>query len=146
MTRRSLHFSPIQSADPDFRSALIAADLPIDDLDEPGRTFYSCTWDGVIVGFGGYELYGDDVLLRSIVVMPDRRGERLGRAIVETMVHDAGRKGARAAWLLTTTAEDFFNHLGFARVDRAAAPRSILGTRQATTICTTAALLTRTLI
>ena len=61
------------------------------------------------------------------------------------MVDVAGRKGARAAWLPTTTAEDFFGHLGFTRVERTTAPASILGTRQATTICSTAALLTRRL-
>lgn len=58
---------------------------------------------------------------------------------------DARRNGARDAWLLTTTAEDFFRHLGFTRVDRSTAPPTILATRQATILCTTAALLTRRL-
>jgi len=49
------------------------------------------------------------------------------------------------AYLLTTTAETSFEHEGFVRIERRDAPASILGSKQATTICSTAALLTRTL-
>lgn len=77
--RRSLDFRPTTGADDDFRAALVAADLPIDDLDERGRRYYRCTSGGETVGYGGYELYGDDAFLRSIVVLPDYRGDRFGR-------------------------------------------------------------------
>jgi amino-acid N-acetyltransferase len=48
-------------------------------------------------------------------------------------------------YLLTTTAAGFFEHLGFRRADRASTPEAILGTRQASSICTSAALLKRSI-
>jgi N-acetylglutamate synthase-like GNAT family acetyltransferase len=140
-----LDIEPIASADAGLRSALLDAHLPIDDLDEPGRAFYRFSDAGAVVGYGGLEPCGTDVLLRSVVVLPAWQGRGFGRLISERLLATARHDGARSAWLLTTTAEDFFHHLGFTRIDRAAAPPAILATRQATTICTTAALLTRPL-
>ena len=54
--------------------------------------------------------------------------------------------GARTAYLLTTTAEAFFAHDGFVRIERSKAPPSILATKQATIICSSAALLTRRVV
>jgi len=130
---------------PDLRSALETAELPTDDIAEPGRSFFRYDDGGEPVGYGGYELHGEHVLLRSVVVLPTRRGKGLGRDLAEAVLAEAAAAGARRAWLLTTTAEDFFVHWGFSRIHRNTAPQAILETRQAATICTTAALLTRTL-
>ena len=53
------------------------------------------------MGYGGYELYGEDVLLRSVVVLPAMRGKGLGRALTESLLARAGEAGARRAFLLT---------------------------------------------
>ncbi len=127
----------------DLRAALQAAALPTEDLEEGGRTFFRFEDDGRVVGYGGYELYGDQVLLRSVVVLPERQGHGYGREVTETVMQLARAAGARDAYLLTTTAEAFFEHAGFRRIERTAAPASILATKEATTICSTAALLTR---
>jgi N-acetylglutamate synthase-like GNAT family acetyltransferase len=128
---------------PDFRSALLGAALPTDDLADPGRTYFRFAIDGRPVGFGGYEIYGSDMLLRSVVVLPERRGRGLGRLLVERVLAHAAEAGARRAYLLTTSAEGFFEKAGFKVIDRAEAPAAILATRQASAICTTAPLLTR---
>lgn len=128
---------------PELRAALENADLPTDDLAEHGRAFFRFESDGKLVGYAGYELYGEDVLLRSVVVVPEARGRGYGRAITEQVLRRAFEAGARRAYLLTTTASPFFEHAGFRRIDRAEAPPSILATKQATTICATASLLTR---
>lgn len=130
---------------PELIAALEGADLPIEDLGEGGRTFFSFEAAGQPVGFGGFELYGEDVLLRSVVVLPEVRGKGYGRAVTDAVLARARAAGARRAYLLTTTAEAFFEHEGFAVIERSAAPASILGTRQATTICSTASLLVRQL-
>ena len=136
---------PIAADSPDLRAALDAAHLPTDDIAEPGRRFFRYDDGGEPVGYGGYELHGEDALLRSVVVLPARRDKGVGRALAEAVLAEAAAAGARRAWLLTTTAEDFFAHRGFTRVGRNAAPQAILETRQAATICSTAALLTRAL-
>jgi N-acetylglutamate synthase-like GNAT family acetyltransferase len=130
---------------PDLRAALEGAELPVEDLNDGGRTFFRCIDDGRVVGYAGYELYGEDALLRSVVVMPSDRGRGYGRKVTDAVLERAHDAGARDAYLLTTTAEAFFEHAGFRMIDRAEAPASILATKQATTICATAAMLTRTI-
>jgi N-acetylglutamate synthase-like GNAT family acetyltransferase len=49
--------------------------------------------------------------------------------------------GSVRAFLLTTSAAPFFESLGFARIDRTAAPEAILRTRQAASICPASAVL-----
>jgi N-acetylglutamate synthase-like GNAT family acetyltransferase len=127
----------------DLKAALEAASLPTGDLTEGGRRFFRCEDDGRVVGYGGYELYGEHALLRSVVVLPESRGRGYGRQVAEGVLEHARQAGARNAFLLTTSAEAFFEHAGFRRIERASAPASILATRQAATICSTAALLTR---
>ena len=92
-------------------------------------------------GYAGYELYGADVLLRSLVVTAEARGTGNGKAIVARLSRRAFDAGARRAWLLTTTAANFFEKTGFKRVERSAAPEAILGTRQATGLCPSSASL-----
>ncbi len=78
--------------------------------------------DGEIVGAGGLESAGADVLLRSLVTAPAERGRGTGQALTARLVTDARRRGAGTIWLLTETAADFFPRLGFRRVPRDRAP------------------------
>lgn len=128
-------------------AALQAEGLPTDDLTEPGRRFFALrTLSGEIVGYAGYELYGADAFLRSLVVLPGWRGKGVGKAIVARIARRAFDEGARTAWLMTTSAADFFEGIGFKRVERADAPEAILNTRQAKELCpASAAVLKRTI-
>lgn len=45
-----------------FRDALKSADLPADDIDLPGRTFFEFTLDSETVAWGGFETHGTDGL------------------------------------------------------------------------------------
>lgn len=56
---------------------LNAASLPSADLADPGRLFFRFEADS-LVGYGGLEGEGADRLLRSIVILADRRGHGLG--------------------------------------------------------------------
>lgn len=77
---------------------------------------------GEIVGVGGLEAAGADVLLRSLVTAPPERGRGTGQAILARLVAEARTRGARTIWLLTETAQEFFPRLGFRRVARELAP------------------------
>ena len=145
MSNALLLLHPISPASPDLVAALEEAELPTEDLAEDGRSFFAFETDGRRVGYAGFELYGEDVLLRSVVILPEVRGRGYGREVTKETLARAYELGARQAYLLTTTAESFFEREGFARIDRAIAPAAILATKQATTICATAALLTRPL-
>lgn len=78
--------------------------------------------DGAIVGAIGLERYGDDALLRSLVVAPALRGGGVGMALVDALEKRAGALGLGALVLLTTTADRFFQRLGYAVIARDAMP------------------------
>lgn len=130
-----LALEAIKGTDREFRAALVDADLPVDDLEEQGRSFFSLSRGGTRVAFGGYELHGEDALLRSIVVLQGHRGQGVGETATEILLERARLDGARRAYLLTTDAAPFFEEFGFHKVDRAAVPQSILATRQASALC-----------
>lgn len=135
---------PIAGDDAGLVEALRGENLAVDDLGEPGRRFFVYrSLAGAVLGYGGYELYGADVFLRSIVVTQTGRGQGIGRNLVPLLSYRALREGARTAWLLTSTAADFFDKLKFKRVARDEAPPAILATRQAQTLCPASATLMR---
>jgi len=137
-----LYDEKMPGSNPALVAALKTEDLPVDDLDAPGRTFFVYrTLAGVVVAFAGYELYGEDVLLRSIVVLPEHKSGRIGRNLVPLLAYRAFRAGARTAWLLTMHAAGFFEKLGCKRRERAEAPATILESRQAKSLCPASAVL-----
>lgn len=128
--------------DAGLRAALAAEGQPTDDLAGAGNRFFAFeTLDGAVVGRGGFELFGADALLRSLVVAPGARGAGLGRNIVPLLLYRAREAGARRAFLLTTGAAPFFERLGFRALDRAEAPAALLASPQAARLCPASAVL-----
>lgn len=140
---RQLAVQQVAASDPGLRDALIDAQLPVDDLTDEGGRFFRFDVEGRVAGYGGFEIHGAHALVRSVVVLPGGRGSGLGRAVTEEILARAAAAGCAEVFLLTPTAELFFEHMGFVRLERAAAPVAILATRQASTICSTATLMTR---
>jgi len=133
---------PANAADPALRTALSIAGLVTEDLAEPGRVLYAYrTLDGERVGYGGFERYGRELLLRSIAVVPGARNRGIGAAILALLLRRAFDQGARRAWLLTTTAVAFFEKAGFRHFERSQAPDTILSTNQAKALCPASAAL-----
>ena len=124
-----------------MRAALGKAGLPFDDRAEPDVVLFAFAQDGVVVGYGGLELYGPDALLRSIVVAPDRRRAGFGRGIVEHLLRYATARGVSRIFLLTTDARTYFERCGFRVADRGEAPASIATTRQMAGLCPASATL-----
>ncbi len=78
-----------------------------------------------VAGGVALELYGDDALLRSLVVAPAARGVGLGERLAEAALALARESSARRVWLLTTTAERFFPRFGFERLERGELPTEL---------------------
>jgi N-acetylglutamate synthase-like GNAT family acetyltransferase len=72
-----------------------------------------------LVGCVAVEPYDDAAVLRSLAVVPERRGRGLGWILADCAVQRARALGAQRLYLLTETASDFFaEKLGFRAVDR----------------------------
>jgi len=83
----------------------------------------------------GVEFCGPDALLRSLVVTPELRTSGLGSKLVERAEAHARAQGARAVYLLTTTAERFFRSRGYRVMQRDAAPPDIRSTAEFSALC-----------
>ena len=86
-------------------------------------------------GLVGLEIFGDLALLRSLAVVPSRRGFGDGQRLLAHAESYARSAGVRELYLLTTTAETFFARRGYARAARDTAPPAIRATREFSGIC-----------
>lgn len=99
--------------------------LPIDDLAQCVATLIVARSDGRVVGSAAIEPYTDGVLVRSVAVDPAMQGHGVGARLTDAVLALAQARGARAAFLLTTTAQTYFTRHGFAAIDRDDVPASV---------------------
>jgi amino-acid N-acetyltransferase len=115
---------------------LEAQGLPASDLTEAHlEHFFFTGSDGAPSALVGLEIHGEAALLRSLVVSAAARTQGLGSALVLHAEAYAAAHQVRALYLLTTTAESYFEHRGYRRLDRSQAPPSIQSTREFASLC-----------
>jgi amino-acid N-acetyltransferase len=115
---------------------LTDAKLPTSDItEEKLGCFFGCGPELEPEGVVGIEVYGEFALLRSLAVVPARQGAGRGAALVERAEQSALRRGVRSVYLLTTTAETFFERLGYAFLSRDEAPLPIRNNKEFSSIC-----------
>lgn len=88
-----------------------------------------------LVGVVGVEVHGEDGLLRSLVVAPTERGSGLGTRLVHEIEELARAWGVTRNYLLTTTAEDFFDRRGYEKLAREDVPAAIAATAEFAALC-----------
>jgi len=123
-----------------LRAALAAEKLPTEDLSNTAAVFYAFEKNGEALGYAGLEGNGEVALLRSVVVMPAKRGAGLGRSLVERVLDEAASMGYRNIYLLTATASQFFLRLAFTPIDRAAVPAAVAASREFAELCPATAI------
>jgi len=117
------------------RDLLAAADLPWQDVSAARQELVLALAGGRLVGCAGLEAHGEDGLVRSVAVASELRSRGLGSALAARILSLAAARGARGAYLLTTTAERFWSRHGFRRIERSALPPSIAGSDEACSLC-----------
>jgi amino-acid N-acetyltransferase len=122
-----------------------AEGLPRAGLDDSTTALFIADVEGEVAGCAAIEQYGDIVMLRSVATRPDQRGRGVAAALCAEALAEATRRGARTAYLLTTTAEPYFARLGFRTIPRAEADPRLSRSAEWGEICRTAALMTRSL-
>jgi N-acetylglutamate synthase-like GNAT family acetyltransferase len=125
-------------------AALKGAGLPADDIAEASRHFWRFSFaDDIPAGFGGLEIHGPDALMRSITTLPPLRGRGFGRAIIKALEAEAAMLKCDSVFLLTASAQEFFEKLGYTAVDRASVPAAIRTTTQFAVLCPDSAAVMR---
>ena len=109
--------------------------LPTEGVRESLRDFLVAESGDELVGVVGMEYCGDFGLLRSTAVRPERRGQRIARRLVETIIADAESRGVHSLYLLTTTAERYFPSFGFRQTTRDTVPDPIRATGEFKDAC-----------
>lgn len=99
--------------------------LPTDGVRNSLDHFLVVDDTGGIAGVIGLELYATDALLRSAAVADNLRDTGIGGRLVDGIIDRARSLGVRDVYLLTTTAESYFERRGFTRITRDAVPESV---------------------
>ncbi len=132
--------APASPADRDAVVALLdRCGLPSRDVDAHLAHFTVAREAGRLVGVIGVEVHGTDGLLRSLAVAEECRGRGIARRLYATKLGHALRLGIERLYVLTTTAQGFFELLGFTVVPRDEVPESIRGTEEFRVLCPTTA-------
>ena len=140
MTR--IEVEPASPADlPAVLALLTASGLPHDGLAEHMETAVVARAGPAVVGSAALELYGEAALLRSVAVAEAQRGQGLGRELTLAALRLAREHRVQRLYLLTTTAEGYFPHFGFAPVTRADVDPAVQVSAEFTGACPDSAII-----
>lgn len=114
--------------------------LPVSDL-PADLSGFTLAFDGdELVGAAGMELLGRIGLLRSVAVAETHRSKQLGRQLFAAALDHARGHGVQEVFLITNTADAYFEKNGFQRVDRGEVPDEIAETAQFSGLCPSSAV------
>jgi amino-acid N-acetyltransferase len=119
---------------------LVASGLPLDGARDAFATGVVAREGEAVVGAAAVEPYGAAGLLRSIAVDPALRGTGIGGTLVEASQILARDLGIDELYLLTETAESWFERLGYRVIERDVVPEAVRGSIEFTTACSSTAV------
>ena len=123
------------------RELLKRSGLPDEDI-HPHFHNFMVAWSGsILVGCIGLERTGDSALLRSLAVLEEFRHHGIALELCKRLSALAISLGYDSLYLLTETAETYFNRIGYRKIDRSNAPPGIQQTEQFRSLCPSSAIL-----
>lgn len=114
--------------------------LPTEDLADAEVFFLVEEHEAAITGVIGLQRFGPAGLLRSLAVVPARRGQGTGRRLVAQLEDHARSQGVTELVLLTQTAQTFFEGNGYTLIRRDAAPSAMQQAAEFRTLCPASAV------
>jgi amino-acid N-acetyltransferase len=100
---------------------------PLDEIYGSLREFFVCEQAGQVVGCAAAHIFWSDLAeLKCLAVADEFMGRGAGSALCRACRDDMVRLGVRRLFTLTSVPE-FFEKLGYRRVDKEALPRFIWG-------------------
>ena len=114
---------------------LQSENLPTIDLPKDLPHFFVKTDSEGIVGIVGLELYGGAALLRSMIVLPFYRNKGVASELIDELTLNAKKENVHSIFLITNTAEEFFNRKGFRKVERRNVDERVLQSQEFNGLC-----------
>lgn len=108
-----------------WSQALAVAGLPLDGLFDVPTSVFCASEGSSEVAWAALEHHGDAGLVRSVVVLPERRHSGVGSVLMDAVEVAADERGL-PLYLLTETAADFFAGRGYRRIPRDGAPPAVM--------------------
>ena len=109
--------------------------LPTEDLPQALPDFYVAVEEEKVIGLIGMERYSRFGLLRSMVVHPDYRNRQIAEKLVQLLEEKAGTSGIQYMYLLTETAEKYFERKGYSTIGREEVPAEIKTSSEFSHVC-----------
>ena len=127
--------------------ALLQAEkLAVDDLPETLENFRVVLHNGDFIAVAGFEIYGDNALLRSIAVNKGFRNLGIAAKLIHRMEVLTGIKELHEMYLLTETAADYFVRHGYKTISRDDVPELVKQSAQFNGACPETAIVMKKFI
>lgn len=120
--------------------------LPIEGVEKHISNFLSLCINDLLVGAVGLEIYESKALLRSLVVDKLHQHKGYGKRLCSEIIEKARRQNISELYLLTETAQMFFESIGFEKIKRESANEKIKASEEFQTLCPSSAICMRLLL
>lgn len=120
---------------PKIGKILKEEDLIYEDIESECIDFFLAYEDPLFIGIIGLEKYDNIGLLRSLIVKKEYRKKGYGAKICKELMNYAQKNLISELFLLTCTAKDFFENIGFEIIDRTKVPDLIKNTSEFSNLC-----------
>ena len=120
---------------------LLTDDLPVDLPD-----FVIAKEQGTLAGVAGLERFGPVALLRSVAVDPQHQGKQIAASLIGLLLKIAKVNGLDEVYLITTSADRYFERHGFRPVNRQDVPAAIQQTQQFSDLCPSSAIVMKRML
>ena len=128
--------------EPWIRQLLTLCGLPHEDITlQHLRHFWVMKEKEQIIGVVGLEVFGRLALLRSLAVDPRFRNQGFAQQLMKKAEEYAASLKIEELYLLTVTAESFFQKRGYEKIARETAPQEIKGTAEFQGLCPVSSVL-----
>jgi amino-acid N-acetyltransferase len=114
---------------------LTSNQLPTIDISESSVQLFAATVNNQLIGSIGIEKYNQIGLLRSLAVESKYKNQKVGERLIQYLLDFCINEKITELYLLTTTAEKYFDKFGFHQIERNNVPEKIVQTREFNDIC-----------
>jgi amino-acid N-acetyltransferase len=129
----------------DQRQAIIdllqSEQLPVEDLLIPLDDFFVAIENNIVIGAIGLEQYKHYGLLRSMVVDTSHRNKNIASQLILQLESYAITAGINYMYLLTETAQQYFERKGYQKIAREEVPEVLQASSEFSHVCPASAII-----